>query len=160
MTQEGAGLTAKVTFTYKMSRDMKFYESVAGLHPEQDYTGLARQLGGRAANSPAALAMCSSRSTSRASNRALLLPWQRAWGTTGLSSLAGRRPGNGHVIPVGICSKALCHGQSKWGLKLRVSKLTVMPSAAVRPAGAELRQIAPQPSDRTGVYSLVDEEKT
>jgi hypothetical protein len=44
--KKAPGLQAKVTYTYKMSDDMKFYASVAGLTQKQDYTGLAAALGG------------------------------------------------------------------------------------------------------------------
>src|SRR5258707_3730802 len=44
--KKAPGLQAKVTFTYKMSVDMKFYASVAGLTQKQYYTGLAAALGG------------------------------------------------------------------------------------------------------------------
>src|ERR1700692_677757 len=44
--KKAPGLQAKVTYTYKMSDDMKLYASVAGLTQKQDYTGVAAALGG------------------------------------------------------------------------------------------------------------------
>ncbi|MDB6084262.1 MAG: hypothetical protein JWN43_2143 [Gammaproteobacteria bacterium] len=44
--KKAPGLQAKATYTYKMSEDMKFYASVAGLTQKQDYTGVAAVLGG------------------------------------------------------------------------------------------------------------------
>jgi predicted porin len=44
--KKAPGLQAKATYTYKMSDDMKFYASVAGLTQKQDYTGVAAVLGG------------------------------------------------------------------------------------------------------------------
>jgi len=44
--KKAPGLQAKATYTYKMSDDMKFYASVAGLTQKQNYTGVAAALGG------------------------------------------------------------------------------------------------------------------
>src|SRR6202171_960483 len=44
--KKAPGLQAQGTYTYKMSDDMKFYASVAGLTQKQDYTGVAAALGG------------------------------------------------------------------------------------------------------------------
>jgi hypothetical protein len=44
--KKAPGLQAKATYTYKMSDDMKFYVSVAGLTQKQNYNGVAAVLGG------------------------------------------------------------------------------------------------------------------
>src|SRR5882757_6156788 len=120
--KKAPGLQAKVTYTYKMSDDMKFYASVSGLTQKQDYTGLAVALGGTQQFTSSAADVFVKFDMAGLEIDASYYHG-KGLGTTGLFFLADDGFGNARSSSGYLLQRTYAFGPLKLGLNWGVSKL-------------------------------------